>query len=138
MLSLIDRRKRFDLRPRRRYATAAPRLRSLSDRSLPVYMREPEPPARHVPAPDDELDAGPVCRRLAALKRALDDLDGHARRLVRIEARRKAGLLRTRRYEPLRPGWPPGRRKRRIHEIDAILGECHSLAVHALKQPDSG
>ncbi len=31
----------------------------------------------------------------------------------------------------MRPGWPPGRRKRRIHEVDDVLTELHSLARHA-------
>jgi len=36
---------------------------------------------------NEEVDARPLCRRVLALKRALDDLDGHARRLARREAR---------------------------------------------------
>jgi hypothetical protein len=37
---------------------------------------------------------------------------------------------------PLRPGPPPGRRKRRIHPIDEILADCHALAWDAMK-PDT-
>jgi hypothetical protein len=37
---------------------------------------------------------------------------------------------------PLRPGPPPGRRKRHIHPIDEILADCHGLAWEALK-PDT-
>ena len=37
---------------------------------------------------------------------------------------------------PLRPGPPPGRRKRPIHEVDEILADCHWLACGAMK-PDT-
>ena len=37
---------------------------------------------------------------------------------------------------PLRPGPPPGHRKRQIHAIDEILTDCHGLAWHAMK-PDT-
>jgi hypothetical protein len=59
--------------------------------------------------PDEEMSARHLCHRLVALKRALDDIPGHAKRLGRLEARRKAGLPHARRHAPLRPGWPPGR-----------------------------
>lgn len=136
-LPLLDPLKRFDFAPRRRYATTIPRVRSLSDTSLPVHMRRPEPPAPHTPAPDDALDATRLGRRLTALKRALDDIDGHARRLARWKARRDAGLLRAERSSPMRPGWPPGRRKRPVHEVDGILRECHALARDTWNNPDT-
>ena len=48
---LLDPFKRFDF-DRRRYATTVPRVRCLSDDwSIPVYMRQPEPPARRCPCP---------------------------------------------------------------------------------------
>ena len=76
---------------------------------------------------DDTVNAGPLCRRLGAIKLALEDLPGQARRLARwrampIEARRPQ--LAT----PLRIGRPPGFRKRQTHEVDEILAECHWLA----------
>jgi hypothetical protein len=109
---LADRRKRFDLAPR------------------------PFPQAGVMPADGDELvDAAPLCRRIASLKRALDDIPAQAKRLARMEARRKAGLPHARHSSPMRPGWPPGRRRRPVREIDDILRECHSLAVRALKPP---
>jgi hypothetical protein len=37
---------------------------------------------------------------------------------------------------PLRPGPPPGRRKRHIHPIDEILADLHGLAWEAMK-PDT-
>jgi len=137
---LLDPLKRFDFAPRRRYARTAPRVRALADISLPVYMRTPEPPAWRPPMPDDPLDARSIQRRLAALKSALEDIDRQAVRLARWQARRdfrrKQPDSRPGRIDPMRPGWPPGRRKRPIHEIDDILRECHSLAHYALK-PDT-
>jgi hypothetical protein len=85
--------------------------------------------------PDEEVSARHLCRRLRALKRALDDLPGQAKRLARWRARR-AGRLRSPRLSPLRLGWPPGHRKRPFHEVDDVLGECHSLAVRAQSPPD--
>jgi len=136
---LLDPLKRFDFTPRRRYATTIPRVRALADISLPVYMRTPEPPAWHPPMPDDRLDATRILRRLKTLKRALDDIDAQARRLARWQARRdfrrQQPNSRPGRIDPMRPGWPPGRRKRPRYEIDDILRECHSLAV--MKPPDT-
>ncbi|WP_210326066.1 hypothetical protein [Oricola nitratireducens] len=136
---LLDPRKRFDV-TRRRYATTIPRVRSLCDDwSVPVYMRRPEPSAKPVPTPDDEIDATRLCRRLISLKRALDDLDGQAKRLARWKAKRdlpsSSGLTRgpnrSPRFNPMRPGRPPGYRKRVFHEVDEILRECHALAFDA-------
>jgi hypothetical protein len=84
--------------------------------------------------PDEEVDARHLCRRLAALKRALDDLDGHARRLARWKARR---ALFSRRVSPIRLGRPPGQRKPAFHAVDDVLRECHSLALQAMKAPDT-
>ncbi len=36
----------------------------------------------------------------------------------------------------MRPGWPPGRRKRPFHEVDDVLAECHALAL-ALERDDT-
>jgi len=37
----------------------------------------------------------------------------------------------------MRPGWPPGRRKRPRYEVDDILADVHSLTLYALKAPDT-
>jgi hypothetical protein len=34
---------------------------------------------------------------------------------------------------PLRPGPPPGHRRKKLHEIDEVLAECHGLAWDALR-----
>jgi hypothetical protein len=122
-LPLLDPRKRFDVCPPRRRAKSFPRITFIG-------LTEPTPiPDNWIPTPDDEIDATRLSRRLAGLKRALDDLDRHARRLARWRARRDLGLNRTRYFSPMRPGWPPGRRKRAIHAVDDILAECHALAL---------
>jgi hypothetical protein len=84
------------------------------------------------PPPDDRARTQRLVRRLQALKSALDDLPRQARRLARARARREnVPSLKFR--SPLRPGPPPGHRKKKIHEIDEILAECHGLARDALK-----
>jgi len=126
---LVDPRKRFDLAPRRRYAKSFPRISIIG-------VTEPRPiPDILVPSPDDEVGAARICRRLAALKRALEDLDGQARRLACRSAREARGG--ARRLPPMRPGWPPGHRRRPRHEVDDVLRECHSLARAALDAPDT-
>ncbi len=92
-----------------------------------------EPPK--VILPDDPLDAGRLCRRLLSVQHALETLPEQALRLARWRARRDARLLRSARTRPLRPGRPPGHRKRRIHEIDEILGNCHALALYVQHHP---
>jgi len=130
-LPLLDPLPVFSFRPRYRRPKAFPRITCIG-------LSEPTPiPENWIPSPDDEINAAPLCRRLHALQRALDDLPGQARRLARWKARRDAGRLRAKRFSPMRPGWPPGHRKRRTHEVDEVLRECHSLAVYALGQDTS-
>jgi hypothetical protein len=85
--------------------------------------------------PSGRADAQRLVLRLQALKLALDDLPRQARRLARLRARHGNVTSPTFR-SPLRPGPPPGHRKKKIHEIDEILAECHGLARDALK-PDT-
>ena len=80
---------------------------------------------------NEEVSARNLCRRVQALKRALDDMNGHARRLARREARRAAGQLRAIHVRPVRLGHPPGHRRRPDREVDDILRECHALALQA-------
>ena len=44
--------------------------------------------------------------------------------------------LSTEPKSPLRPGRPPGHRRKPDHEVDEVLTECHGLAWEALK-PDT-
>ena len=59
-------------------------------------------------APDEPVDATQLCRRIRALERALQDLDGQAARLARWRARRDRETCRPKRFSPMRPGRPPG------------------------------
>lgn len=85
---------------------------------------------------EDPIRAERLCRRLIALKRALDNLPQHARRLARWTARQdfirqSPTPFRRGRLSPFRPGRPPGLRKRAGHEVDEVLRECHALALDA-------
>jgi len=85
--------------------------------------------------PDGRVDAGRLCRRLQALKRALEDLPRQAKRLARWRARREK-MPAPKFKLPLRPGRPPGTRRKPVHEIDLVLVECHGLAWDAMA-PDT-
>ena len=103
--------------------------------SVPGFL-DPVFPQAKLPSIDGALSAAHICRRLLALRDALDDLPRQARRLVRWQARQKlipAGKLS--RLSPFRPGRPPGFRQRGKHEIDAILRECHGLACDVWALP---
>ena len=128
---LFDTRKDFpELRQRRvKYAKNPPRIHVFPYDSLAAAPRPAAPP------PDGLVNAARLTRRLQALKLALDDLPRQAKRLVRATARReKVPTLRF--QSPLRPGQPPGHRRRKIHEVDEILANCHWLAWEAMK-PDT-
>jgi len=120
---LLDPLKHFDFGPRRRYSNSFPRITWMDGRD-PTPIPELKPIE-----PGDPVDATRLCRRLIALKNALENLDREARRLARWKARRAAG--RARRLSPMRPGYPPGRRKRPRYEIDEILKDLHSMALYS-------
>jgi len=86
--------------------------------------------------PDEAVDARALCRRIAALRHALEDLDGFARRLARWRARRHLETCRPKRWMPMRPGRPPGWAKRPKTAIAEVLNECHFLALDAWAGPD--
>ena len=97
-------------------------------------------------SPDDPVDAARLALRLAALASALDDLPGQARRFARWRARRDAAnsLARQGRHTgragrawPLRPGRPPGSRRKPVHEVHEVLDVVHGLAFWALNSPDT-
>lgn len=89
---------------------------------------------------DQPVDASQLLGRLRALRHALSDLPRQARRLARWQARRDLLLKAKRptRITPFRHGLPPGWRERPIHEIDAVLRECHRLALDLRTGPDTG
>jgi hypothetical protein len=137
---LYDTRKDFpELRQRRiKYSKHPPRILFLGPDSK-VDDLWPAPPPKAAPAPpptDGLINAARLSRRLQALKSALDDLPRQARRMARWRVRREA--MKSPRFKsPLRPGPPPGRRKRHIHPIDEILADCHGLAWEALRTDTS-
>jgi hypothetical protein len=133
---LFDPRKNFN-RPRRRESMRlVPRIhvfgydpRVVALWPAPQHVVEPPPP------PDGLVNATRLSRRLQALKSALDDLPRQARRLARWRLRREKAINPKFR-SPLRPGRPPGHRRKPTHEVDEVLIECHGLAFDALK-PDT-
>ncbi len=136
---LYDTRKYFpELSQRRiKYAKHPPRVLFFGPGSR-VDDLWPSPPPKAAPAPpspDGLVNAFRLGRRLQVLKLALDDLPRQARRMARWRLRREA-MKAPKFKSPLRPGPPPGRRKRRIHEIDEVLAECHGLARWAM-EPDT-
>jgi hypothetical protein len=84
------------------------------------------------PPPDEFVNAEPLTRRLQA---ALEDLPRQALRLARWRLKRK-NMPAPKFTSPLRPGRPPGSRRKKIHEVDEVLAECHYFAWEALK-PDT-
>lgn len=104
--------------------------------------------------PDEPVSASGLVRRLEALKRVLDDPGAQAMRLarwrVRVAAARAAAretgaaqggrcrqTIRFRRLSPLRPGRPPGWRRKPAHEVHDLLDVLHGLAFWSLEPADS-
>ena len=135
---LFDTRKDFpELRQRRvKYAKCPPRVLFLGpDSRVDDLWPRPLPVAAPVSPPDGLVSATRITRRLQALKLALEDLPRQAKRMARWRVRRENS--KTPKYtSPLRPGQPPGHRKKKIHEVDEVLANCHWLAWEALK-PDT-
>ena len=135
---LYDTRKYFpELCKRRvRYAKYPPRIHFFGPGSKVDDLWPSRPPKAALPPPDGLVNGAALSRRLQVLKLALDDLPRQARRMARWRMRRAAMPGHVFRY-PLRPGQPPGHRKRQIHPIDEILTDCHALAWHAMKTDTS-
>ena len=137
---LFDTRKTFaELRqPGRRPARNPPRIHFFGPdpRVAALWWARPRAVvAEPTPPPDGLVSAEPLTRRLQALKAALNDLPRQAKRLARWRLRRdNSPSLKFK--SPLRPGRPPGHRKRPTHEVDEVLAECHWLARDVLK-PDT-
>ena len=128
---LFDTRKYFaELHPRRiKYVKNPPRIHVFPYNSL---VARPPVAAPVSPLSDGLVNAERLSRRLQILKLALEDLPGQARRMARWRVRREA-MKSPKFTSPLRPGPPPGRRKRHIHPIDEILADCHALAWDAMR-----
>lgn len=141
---LFDPRQRFNTNYRLRrmpmpadFNRPQPRVRVLDvgfDPRIP-FLRQALPPPLPTPEPDETVSARQLCRRLFAIKAALDDLPRQAMRYARWQSR-PAGKRRPQRTSALRTGRPPGHRKDPRHKVDEILNECDWLARHA-SQPDT-
>ena len=135
---LFDPRKNFaELRQHRvKYARNPPRFHFFGpDSRVDALWPSPQPVAKPPPPSDGLVSGERLTRRLQALKLALDDLPRQAKRLARWRLRRE-NMPRPKFKSPLRPGPPPGHRKRQIHEVDEVLANCHWLAWDAMK-PDT-
>jgi hypothetical protein len=133
---LFDPRKNFN-RPRRRaFSRIGPRIHVFGyDPRVVALFPAPQPVVEPPPPPDGLVNAARLSRRLQALKSALDDLPRQAKRLARWRLRREKAINPKFR-SPLRPGRPPGHRRKPTHEVDEVLIECHGLAWDALR-PDT-
>lgn len=130
---LFDTRKRFSSARQSSAITGAEPCIHDFDASPLSPLFQPGP----VPEPEDgSVNAARLCRRLAALKLALETLPRQAKRLARWKARR-ARMISPKFRSPLRPGPPPGHRKKPKDEIDFVLNECHGLAWDALREDTS-
>ena len=133
---LFDPRKRFKPVRAMKFTRPVPRIHFFGhDPRVAALFPAPRPVADPPPPPDGLVGAARISRRLQALKLALDDLPRQAKRLVRWQQRRKAAPD-MKFLSPLRPGHPPGHRRKPIHEVDEVLIECDRLAWDAMK-PDT-
>jgi hypothetical protein len=138
IFSLFDPRQRERLfvhrggRPSFKVPRAEPRIRSFNENVHVIVYRNGAPPAPPppLPQPADSVNAGALCRRLAAIREALQDLPGQARRYARWRAMAMADHRPQRAI--FRRGPPPGLRPKSRHEVHAILKECDWLAREAL------
>ena len=133
---LFDTRKNFARKRRGRPARNPPRIHFFTGDSWVTTTWSARPLAADpVSPPDGLVNSERLTRRLQALRLALEDLPRQARRLARWRVRRenaKSPKFRS----PLRPGPPPGHRRKPVHEVDEVLIECHGLACDALR-PDT-
>ena len=133
---LFDPRKNFESLRRRTFARNPPRIHIFgSDPRVAALWAAPKPAVDPAPPPDGLVNAERLTRRLQALKLALEDLPRQARRLARWRVKRE-NMPNPKFKSPLRPGRPPGYRRKPVHEVDEVLAECHGLAFDAMK-PDT-
>jgi hypothetical protein len=132
---LFDPHTRIVLPRRRIPKRPGPRIHMFNaDNELVTIWPPPRPAANPAPDPpkaaDGMVNGARLSRRLEALESALADLPRQARRLVRWRMRQEKShnpSFKT----PIRPGRPPGYRRRKVHEVDELLSECQWLACRA-------
>ena len=100
----------------------------MDDRRKGFLDQAPREPWTFEPRdPAEPVDAAGLWARLAAVRAALTDLDGHALRMARRAARRAS----SGRLGPVARGRPPGLDLRRGLEIDRVLDDLHRRAIAA-------
>jgi hypothetical protein len=112
-----------------------------------IFWREAPDFARFGSADGDDCEpfdrklipAAALGRRLLALRHALDTIPEHAKRLARWYAIRDLARAQNKphHFSPMRPGPPPGSRRKKRTEMDALLTECHLMAMYARNRHDS-
>ncbi len=132
---LFDPRTRIMLPRRRAPRRSTARIHMFNaDNELVTIWPPPRPTPNPAPPPppsaDGMVNGTRLIRRLEALEAALADLPRQARRLARWRMRQEKSPNPSFK-SPLRRGYPPGHRKRKIHEVDDLLSECNWLACHA-------
>ena len=137
---LFDPEKRIVIPRRMTPRRGSARLHIFTADNELVTIWPPRPPAASParlppPAADGLVNGARLIRRLEALEGALADLPRQARRLARWRMRQETSPSPSFRT-PLRRGYPPGHRKRKIHEVDELLSECNWLAHYAV-MPDT-
>ena len=133
---LFDPRKRFKGPRARAFTRLVPRIHFFGpDPRVATLWSAPRPVVEPPPPPDGLVSAGRLSRRLLALRLALDNLPRQAGRLARWQLRREKAPY-PKFLSPLRPGHPPGYRRKPIHEVDELLVECDWIACEAMK-PDT-
>jgi hypothetical protein len=133
---LFDPRTRIMLPRRMAPARVSPRLHIFTADNELVTLWPPRPPATSPtpaapPSADGLANGQRLIRRLQALETALGDLPRQARRLARWRMRQERAQNPSFK-SPIRPGHPPGHRRRKVHEVDDLLSECHGLACYAM------
>jgi hypothetical protein len=139
---LFDPRKNFTARSRRKKVKGIrPRIVVIGHDPTVAAMRAfhaPSPPPAPQPEDDGLVNARPLCRRLRALNAALADLPGQAQRLARWQMRReRRSKLKPTFVWAIRPGAPPGHRRKPVREIDHVLRECQWLAIDSMRHDTS-
>jgi hypothetical protein len=130
---LFDPQTRIMLPRRRNSRRAVPRIHMFNADGEFITIGSPLRPAKAPARPksaDGMVSAARVIRRLEAIEAALADIPRQAKRLVRWRMREEKSenpSLKT----PLRPGRPPGYRRRDVHLVDELLSECDWLAHRA-------
>ena len=135
---LFDPQPRIVLPRRKRTPRAVPRIHFFNTDGEFITIGPPIRPAKapaRAKSADGMVNAARVIRRLEALEAALADLPRQAKRLARWRMREEKSENPS--YKtPLRPGRPPGSRRRAVHPVDELLQECQWLA-HRAAMPDT-